>query len=64
MDNPVIDDAIGKAVNIFQKPLKFMKELIGLYSAPEDWIFDGLGGIGTYAHCMLIKNNSVQFSTN
>ena len=51
MDNPVIDDAAGKAVNIFQKPLEFMMELIGLYSAPGDWIFDGLGGIGRYGHC-------------
>ena len=46
MDSPVIDDGTGKVVNNFQKPLKFMQELTVLFSAPGDWIFDGLGGIG------------------
>lgn len=46
MDSPVTDDATGKVVNDAQKPLKFMDELIGLYSAPGDWVLDGLGGIG------------------
>ena len=50
MDSPVIDDATGKVVNKFQKPLKFMKELILLYSTSGDWIFDGLGGIGEYCN--------------
>ena len=48
MDPPVIDDATGKPVNPFQKPLKFMGELVYLYSAPGDWILDGLGGTGGF----------------
>ena len=51
MDPPVIDDATGKPVNQFQKPLKFMEELVSLYSAPGDWILDGLGGTGKF--CIL-----------
>lgn len=51
MDPPVIDDATGKPVNQFQKPLKFMEELVNLYSAPGDWILDGLGGTGKF--CIL-----------
>lgn len=51
MDCPVIDDATGKPVNILQKPLKLMSELIELYSAPGDWIFDGLGGLGECTLC-------------
>ena len=48
VDLPVVDDATGKVVNQFQKPLKLVEELINLYSTPGDWILDGLGGTGMF----------------
>lgn len=48
VDLPVVDDATGKVVNQFQKPMKLVEELINLYSTPGDWILDGLGGTGMF----------------
>ena len=54
MDCPVLDEATGKVVNKFQKPLKFMKELILLYSTSGDWIFDGLGEYFTFKQTYIL----------
>ena len=31
-----------------QKPLKFIEELIKLFSLKGDWILDGFGGLGKF----------------
>lgn len=45
-DTPYYAEGGQKPINSSQKPIAFYERIIGLFTMSEDWILDGLSGMG------------------
>lgn len=54
LDTSFVDNATKKSVYLGQKPISLLKEVVGLYTSPGDWVFYGPTGISKciFAVCM------------
>lgn len=56
LDTSIIDSATKKSIYLGQKPVPLLREVVGLYTSPGDWVFHGPTGIGKcvflYALCI------------